>query len=134
MRTPYGARELIEWLLQAKLCVHFGERVKPLRAAGIRLITDLEKMQEPDLLALAEITRITPFALRQARENVLTDASIERLRAAGELVSEYWDREDTSRPAPVRRLDIMIDDDTHVACDEDEPGQSRPAGNHRPLA
>jgi hypothetical protein len=31
LKTPYSARQLIDWILQAKLCMHFGEAVKDLR-------------------------------------------------------------------------------------------------------
>ena len=43
LKTPYSARELIDWILQAKLCVYFGDSVKELRRLGIRTIIDLKR-------------------------------------------------------------------------------------------
>ena len=37
LKTPYSARQLIDWILQAKLCVYFGDTVK-----------DLETHRHPD--------------------------------------------------------------------------------------
>jgi hypothetical protein len=54
LRTPYSARQLIDWILQAKLCVYFGEAVKDLRQHGIRVIIDLEPLEAQDLETLEE--------------------------------------------------------------------------------
>jgi hypothetical protein len=35
LKTPYGARELLDWILQAKLCVYFGAAVHDLRQRSI---------------------------------------------------------------------------------------------------
>jgi hypothetical protein len=40
VKTSYSARQLIEWILQAKLCVCFGPAVKDLRDQGIRTLID----------------------------------------------------------------------------------------------
>lgn len=117
LKTPYGARELIDWLLQAKLCVHFGAGVKSLRDNGIRQITDFEMLDDEALQSLSDVSGQSMFALRQARSAVLTDANIERLRAAAALVSEYWDREDPSQPAPVRSTDTPDEDRGPVETD-----------------
>ena len=34
LKTPYSARQLIDWILQAKLCIYFGDAVTNLRRQG----------------------------------------------------------------------------------------------------
>jgi hypothetical protein len=54
LKTPYSARQLIDWILQAKLCVYVGAGVKELRRLGIRTLFDLELLtpEEIDLRTL----------------------------------------------------------------------------------
>ena len=73
LRAPYGARELIDWLLQAKMCVRFGDGVRGLREQGVRLITDLARLDDAELVELAAASEVPIFALRQARGHILTD-------------------------------------------------------------
>ncbi|MFQ5586763.1 MAG: hypothetical protein ACE5GF_08085 [Thermodesulfobacteriota bacterium] len=68
LRTPYRARELADWILQAKLCVHFGEAVRDLRQHGIRSVIDLRK--ELDIEKLAQETAVTRSALKRAQESI----------------------------------------------------------------
>ena len=100
LRTPYSARQLIDWILQAKLCVYFGTAVKDLRQQGIRVISDLETLADQDLEALAKATSVTKYALERAQESVKTDLEIPRLREAGQLLGTFWEREvESARPS-----------------------------------
>jgi hypothetical protein len=66
LTTPYPARELADWIMQAKLCVYFGEAVKSLRQQGVRRIDDLKKIKNIDDLALA--TSATKEGLERAKK------------------------------------------------------------------
>jgi hypothetical protein len=79
LRSPYGLRELIDWLLQAKLCVRFGDSVSELRQHGIRIITVLEGLENTYLEQLAkETTHLFP-GLQRAAHATETDPNIRRL-------------------------------------------------------
>ena len=103
LRTSYGARELIDWILQAKLCVRFGDAVGDLRARGIRLITDLEGYDEEFLKTLATETSLTLPSLKHDREASVSDKNIERLKRAAELLSHYWEGDNESGGADKSR-------------------------------
>jgi hypothetical protein len=94
LKTSYGARELIDWLLQAKLCVHFGEDTEELRRRGIRLITDFEGIDESTMDKLAKETSLTLPSLQRATTVSVTDQNIERLKRAAELLGHYWEGEE----------------------------------------
>ncbi len=91
LKTSYGARELIDWLLQAKLCVRFGDATQELRERGIRTITDFANLDEDYLQSLAEETSLTLPSLKNATEISVSDQNIERLKRAAELLSHYWE-------------------------------------------
>jgi hypothetical protein len=92
LRTPYSPRQLIDWILQAKLCVHFGETVKDLRRLGIRTIVDLELLSEDEIQALPSETSVTAPVLQRAREAVVKSAEIHRLRELGQMLGMFWNR------------------------------------------
>ncbi len=94
LKTSYGSRELIDWLLQAKLCVQFGEATQDLRKRGIRTITDLEPLDELELEALARETSLTLPSLRQATQNPVSKQDIDRLKRAAELLGHFWEGDD----------------------------------------
>ena len=95
LRTPYGARELLDWILQAKLCVQVGPHVKDLRDNGIRTIIELDSLDGDDLAVIARNTQIKELALIRAKAAIREDIhNIERLRAAAQKLSQYWDREE----------------------------------------
>jgi len=96
LKTPYGSRELIDWLLQAKLCVRFGESVGALRAKGFRLITDLEGLDHDYLEQLAKDTSLTFSSLQRATLATESDHNIARLKRAAEYLGKYWEG-DTNR-------------------------------------
>lgn len=88
LKTPYGARELIDWILQAKLCTYVGEGVKDLRHHGIRTIVDLEQLKDMETL-IAE-SAVTRDALERARDSVVGNVEIRRMQEAGALLGTYW--------------------------------------------
>lgn len=94
LKTPYSARQLIDWILQAKLCVYFGEAVKDLRQHSIRTVIDLEPLTQQDIEALAAETAVTKSALERARESVKNNPEITRLCEVGLLLGRFWKRED----------------------------------------
>jgi hypothetical protein len=88
LKTPYSARQLIDWILQAKLCVYFGDTVKDLRRIGIRTLVDLESMTPPELESLPAETSITATVLLRARESVKSP-EIDRLRDIGQRLGVF---------------------------------------------
>lgn len=84
LRTPYSARTLHEWILQAKLCSFFGQGVQDLRRQGIRLITDLRRLGDEgdELATLAKESSLTEGALRRAK----AEAESEEMRLMDEVV------------------------------------------------
>jgi len=92
LTTPYGARELRDWLLQAKLCVHFGEAAKNLRQYGIRKITDLQYLDDTTIGNLARETPLTEFRLKMVKmvAEKQEAADIERLTEVGIKLDRYW--------------------------------------------
>ena len=99
LKTPYSARQLIDWILQAKLCVCFGPGVKDLRQQGIRTIIDLEPLTDEEIEQLPLDTTVTKVALERARNSVKDNAEIKRLRELGQLLGKFWEHEDDSQRA-----------------------------------
>jgi hypothetical protein len=99
LNTPYSARQLVDWILQAKLCAYFGDAVKDLRQRGIRTIVDLEHLTQKDVEALVRETAATESALQRAQRSVQEDAEIKRLRRIGQLLGRFVkDEEDLAPP------------------------------------
>ncbi len=96
IKTSYGARELTDWILQAKLCLYVGEAVKDLRQHGIRTILDLVDLDDEEILELAQKTSAGDFSLRRAREFAKTDSEIERLQVVAGRLSRYAEFEQNS--------------------------------------
>jgi hypothetical protein len=99
LKTPYSARQLIDYIMQAKACVCFGDAMKDLRRHGIRTIADVESLSPEAIDALAKETSATKYGLEQARHFVKTNPEIRRLRDAGQLLSRFWG-DDSDPPAP----------------------------------
>lgn len=95
MKTPYSSRELIDWILQAKLCVRFGDAVEVLREQGFRTIADLEGLDDDYLKKLAEDTALTLSSLQRAARATESDHNINRLKRAAEALGQYWEGEPT---------------------------------------
>ena len=99
LKTPYSARQLIDWILQAKLCVYFGDSVKELRRLGIRTIMDLSALSEEEIAALPLDTSVTTTVLARARESVMTNQELHRLREVGDLLGMFWGRKEAPEAA-----------------------------------
>jgi len=95
LKTSYGARELIDWLLQAKLCVRFGDGIFELRERGIRTVTDFAGLDDAYLETLAKETSLMLPSLKQATQLSVSDSNIERLKRAAERLGHYWEGDDT---------------------------------------
>ena len=91
LKTSYGSRELIDWLLQAKLCVRFGDGVVELRERGIRTVTDFAGLDDDYLETLARETSLSLPNLKQASQLSVSDSNIERLKRAAEMLGHYWE-------------------------------------------
>jgi hypothetical protein len=101
LKTPYSARQLIDWILQAKLCVYFGDSVKELRRFGIRTLVDLEALTPEEIATLPQETSVTATVLARAIASARNNPEIGRLREAGTLLGMFWGRapERVDRPA-----------------------------------
>jgi Na+-transporting methylmalonyl-CoA/oxaloacetate decarboxylase gamma subunit len=94
-KTPYSPRILIDWILQAKLCVYFGEQVSQLREHGIHTVWQLRQLDEETLKMLAKNTTLTEDTLLQAYRQIATNKEIQRLVLAQLKLSRYWNPDDT---------------------------------------
>ena len=93
-KTPYSPRVLINWILQAKLCVYFGEHVKDLREHGIHTVWQLNSYDVEDLKSLVKTTSLTEDTLMLVKNLISNDNEIERLVEAQNKLSRYWNKED----------------------------------------
>jgi hypothetical protein len=97
LKTPYSARQLIDWILQAKLCVYFGDAVKNLRQQGFRTVIDLAHLTPKEIETLAAETALTKSALEHAQQSVQHEsAELERLRKAGQVLGTFWEHEESA--------------------------------------
>jgi hypothetical protein len=100
LKTPYSGRQLIDWILQAKLCVYFGDGVKDLRRFGIRTLVDLDALSAEEIETLPHDTSVTTNVLARAIASVRSSAEIARLREVGVLLGMYWGRPQPG-PGPI---------------------------------
>ncbi len=98
LKTPYSARQLVDWILQAKLCVYFGEAVKELRRLGIRTILDLVVLSPAEIEALPDVTSATADVLARARDSAMNNPELLRLREVGQVLGTYWGRSEPEVP------------------------------------
>jgi hypothetical protein len=89
LRTSYSAREVTDWILQAKLCIYCGQAVGDLRHQGIRGVVELADLDDEQILDLSKNTSASEFSLRQARDLVARDPDIKRLQMVAGKLSEY---------------------------------------------
>ena len=96
LNTSYSARELTDWILQAKLCVHCGTGIRELRLHGIRTIVDLtgphEKspgLSEEAVRDMAKMTSLTESSLLRAKDAAEHDPEIQRLREVTRRLGEF---------------------------------------------
>ncbi len=92
-KSPYTPRILINWILQAKLCVYFGEHVKDLREHGIHTVWQLKNYDETALKELVKTTSLTEDTLMIVRRQICEDSEIERLIEAQLKLSQYWNKQ-----------------------------------------
>lgn len=92
-KTPYSPRVLINWVLQAKLCVYFGEHVKDLREHGIHTVWQFNSYKEADLKELVKTTSLTEDTLVLVKHLIAKDHEIERLVEAQAKLSRYWNKD-----------------------------------------
>ncbi|MEP5763773.1 MAG: hypothetical protein ABJ308_04235 [Halieaceae bacterium] len=90
-KTPYGARQLLDWMLQAKLCVYFADGVKDLREHGIRTVVELTTLSEDELEALAKDSQLRLSVLESVSKRLKGSTDMERLLAAERNLSRFWD-------------------------------------------
>ena len=98
--TRRTARELTDWILQAKLCVYAPDAMLNLRQQGIRTIMDLEGLDQTQIQELVEATAVTKSALERALRSLKTDDEIHRLRHIGKRLGIFTGLEDTLLPLP----------------------------------
>lgn len=91
-KSPYSPRMLINWILQAKLCVYFGENVKDLRDHGIHTVWQLNDYDEGALQELAKSTSLTEDTLIMVKKLISKDKEVERLIEAQLKLSQYWNK------------------------------------------
>lgn len=96
LRTPYSSRQLVDWMLQAKLCMHFGESVHDLRQRGIRTVADLEPLSPEQFEQLAAETSATKFAFASAHDLLKNDTELKRLRELAVALGGYWTKKDAT--------------------------------------
>ncbi len=98
--TPYSARQLTDWILQAKLCVYAPEAMLTLRQQGIRTIMDLEGLDEDEdcITELCEATAVTKSALERASKSLKTDGELQRLRQVAKMLGKFTGLEDATPP------------------------------------
>ena len=90
LKTPYSAREVVDWILQAKLVAYFGEAVKELRRHGVRTVGDLQRLSDKEIEELPPETTLTHSALKRARQAIAEDAEIDRLFNASRRLGQFW--------------------------------------------
>lgn len=89
LKTSYGAREVVDWLLQAKLCVYCGQAVGDLRQHGIRSIVELADLDDQQIRDLSANTSANEFSLLRARDLVTKDPELLRLMSVAGRLGEY---------------------------------------------
>ena len=93
-KSPYSPRLLINWILQAKLCVYFGANVKQLRQHGIHTVWQLKDYDVKALKELVKSTSLTEDVLMLVKKQITEDDEIQRLIDAQLKLSRYWEIKD----------------------------------------
>jgi len=91
LKTPFKPRVLVDWMVQARLCLEFKENTNALRAAGIRTILDLldvlQDSEENQLEELAEHSGVNLSLIRTVYIANRKEKSIGRLRKAYDVLN-----------------------------------------------
>ena len=76
--TPFDARQLLDWIGQAKLLCYLKEDIDKLRGVGIRSVFDLVKVPRSDneIGFIADAANISETLLKNVNDQVLSDKGI----------------------------------------------------------
>jgi len=85
---------VVDWILQAKLCVRAGDAITALRQHGIRGVHEVAKLTDDEITALANETAATLFSLKRIRCVARNDTEIERLQRIATQLSRYTKSDD----------------------------------------
>jgi len=83
LKTPFRPRQLVDWMVQGRLCLQFKSDTKAMRNAGVRtilgfkIIGDLNKLDE-----LSKITKIDLNRLEIVYLIIKDNPAIDRLAKA----------------------------------------------------
>lgn len=121
IHTPYSARTLIDWMLQAKLCIYCGDAMRDLRAYGIRTIIDVETMTPEQMDVLSQETSVTRPALERAKLYLGRSQEVTRLRKIGNLLGVFATAVVDEEPGTDSRENVW-----HAAPGQSGGVQSRP--------
>jgi len=81
IETPYGARQILDWIGQAKLLCYAKENIVGLRQAGIRSVFDLVKVHQSreGLREISDAVGINSPMLQVIHDQVVNDKGIQSL-------------------------------------------------------
>ncbi len=77
--TPFPPKQLIDWIMQAKLCVFFPDKLDDLRQYGVRCIEQLRLIDQSTCDTLATETKLTRSALELAKQEADADQAVKQL-------------------------------------------------------
>ena len=108
LETPYGARQLLDWIGQAKLLCYAKENIDALRQAGIRTVYDLYKgNKSPEALReISESIGINSPMLQVIYEQVVDDIGIKTLYRFQHGVNVPEEQGESQKTAEVLPLDL----------------------------
>ncbi len=89
LKTPYDSREIIDWILQAKLCVRFGDNIKILREKGFRTVLDLIPLDDTMIMELAKDSALIESQLRRIITEIKEDKNLKRLLEVGRSLETH---------------------------------------------
>lgn len=89
LKTPYDSREIIDWILQAKLCVRFGDDISILRTKGFRTVLDLSSLDEATITELAKDSALIESQLKRIIAEIKDDKSLKRLLEVGRSLETH---------------------------------------------
>ena len=96
INTPFGARQLLDWIGQAKLLVYVKSDIEKLRQVGIRSVFDLYKGQKSReaLMEISHAVGLTSPILQVVRDQVIEDQGIG-------VLYQFMQRLNSPNPDPV---------------------------------
>ena len=96
INTPFGARQLLDWIGQAKLLVYVKNDIEKLRQVGIRSVFDLYKGQKSReaLMEISHSVGLNSPLLQVVRDQVIEDQGIG-------VLYQFMQRLNSPNPAPI---------------------------------